>query len=210
MNRICSTIDAINSADSSNTDSIFFDRVLGKKELRKLSFPEFSDWDLYAVKTVGDGSCLLHAMLQGFYVGYGKVRKDRNFMSRLRNELADKLSEEFYSELHKGHLSEFSKDVPEFTRASLQNTLRTNQYLGYGFLDFLSKVFDKDIYIISHATGDLYPTDEHRFCVTGKRESLVLLYSKDHFETIGVKTNKTITTQFSYKNKFIKLLRRKL
>lgn len=196
---------------------------VSRATLSRLKWPRFTDFKVYSLPTIADGSCLIHSILQGFSRRYGhSTKQEKQEMTReIRIALADRLltaipgsDKTYYDILSGGCLREFSEHMPSFTATEMQKLLRSSDYLGYGFLEFLGLAFGKDIYILSLREQGLYITDEYTHSLTKNRESLVLLYRGNHFETVLARSRSaredTLVSQFSPNHEFIKLLQLQL
>lgn len=195
-------------------------RKLDRSSLRRLEWDLFAGHKVFAIGTSADGNCFLHSILQGFCQTYDeeKILKKREFVKVLRQELAKKLGEKsrerpsltYYEILSEGNFESFSIGAPEFTLEGMQKILLSKEYLGYGFLEFLSNMFDKDIYVLSYSEKKLYITDEYRYSIKGNRDSLIILFRGDHFETVGILNGDYINTTFRSDHKIIRRLREQI
>lgn len=178
--------------------------------------PVFKPWNLVKYHTIGDGNCLFHAICNSYFTGYHSEKIDKNHVSRtkmvqvLRQELASKLPE-YYDKLSNGNMATFSKDVPEYTLANMQKTLNSKAYIGYGYLEYIGLVLNKDIYIIDGAKGDLYKSDDIKLYIKGNRPSIVLYYIMNHYELVGLIVDKSsCITHFLPDHPFIKFLHERI
>lgn len=182
---------------------------------------EFSDWNLVRIRTPMDGSCLIHAICKSYNKLYrlgsinGMVLDRHDFVRRLRSSLA-KLFPNYYNQstsLKKfskelnGALS-FGKDENDFTLSRMIKILDSDQSLDYSFFEFISDIFEKDIYVINSDTMDFY-----NYGITYKsRPSIIILFlpKSQHFELVGkVNPDGYISTLFSPDNPLISLARNK-
>lgn len=177
----------------------------------------FEQWNLVRFATPPDGSCLFHAIANSFYQPYrtesinGKHISRAKIISSLRKELAEKL-DKYYETLNNKNTLTFSKDVPEFTLQHMKSELDSNNSIGYGYIEYIGNVLNKDIYILESSRKNVYKTDDQSLIIKGNRPSIVLYYVNDnHYELIGVKNDDgTFNTHFSPEHKFIKFLYGKL
>lgn len=184
---------------------------------------EYSGWEIVRIFTPPDGSCLFHAILNGFSTSYhsgmlnGKQINKEKMVSLFRKELAEKLAETipgeshtYYESLNNGNMKEFSEAVPEFSLKNMQAELNSNNSIGYGYLEFISDIIEKDIYILDADRQDIYISDEA--AVKGDRSSIVIYYSDftGHYELIAIKTEDSFASHFSPKHSFIKFLYEKI
>lgn len=175
-------------------------------------------WNILRYDTIGDGSCLLHAIFNACFKPYregvlhGKVVDRRQMVKDFRNELADCIAEDdVYESLHRGYLSKFSKDIDDYSQANMIKELRSDCNLGYGYFHLISMQIEKDIYIISGDEKDVYITDEYEHILSYDRPAIVLYIQGEHFETVGVETEKgQVNTCFSPDHEFIKYLQKRI
>ena len=173
----------------------------------------FENWKLVRLATLQDGSCLFHAIVSAYSINYLKCSLQGNpitheqIVLKLRKELAVKLPLH-YNNLNNGATNEFSKSVPEFTLDNMQKTLDSKEYIGYGYIEYIGNLLNKDIYILEDIGADLYKFDNPKLIIKGNRPSIVLYYISEHYETVGIlNENGSIDTHFSPNHSFIKFLR---
>ena len=119
--------------------------------------------DLYAIFVPGDGHCLFHSVMLAFDTCYREQRVKGKFVSRykivvdLRKELADKLPE-YYSLINNGYTETFGRDaeIDCFKLEYMQAELRSGNYIGYGYMELISRIFDLDIYILDQSLKDIF------------------------------------------------------
>lgn len=161
-----------------------------------------------------DGHCLFHSLLFAFYVPYkeeslhGKSLSKLQIVINLRHELADRL-DTVYESLSGGNICKFAEAVPEFKMDVMINELRSNHYIGYGYIEYISNLINKDIYIINGNTCDIYISDELPYLIKG-RTSIVLYYKDVHYEPIGLWQEGKYYCHFKACHPFIKFLRAKI
>lgn len=192
---------------------------------RILNFTEngFKHWPmLVRIETLGDGSCLLHAIVNGYYLPY-RTSSDKQgtlqvLIGSLRKEMSQKLSMidaehgdgklTYYQTINNGYMPESSKQTPEFTLDNMMHCLDSSQSLGTGYLDLISRLLNKDLYIISQQTQDLYVTHELPYIVTGKRSAVVIYWDGlGHYELVALKNSQgTFDTYFKPTNPLIEFL----
>ncbi|MEM3062293.1 MAG: hypothetical protein QW303_01920 [Nitrososphaerota archaeon] len=181
----------------------------------------FERWDLVRFKTPADGNCLFHSICNSFYIPYrtgvlegkniNRTELVRTLRSELARKLAMKLSDEkdaptYYSILNKGNTSLFSKEVPEFTLEHMQRELDSSNAIGYGYIEFIGNVLNKDIYILDGVRKDIYISDELPLTIKGNRNSIVLYYTNGHYELVGIRNSEGFDTYFDPNHSFIKFL----
>lgn len=165
--------------------------------------PDFP-YQLVIFPTIGDGSCLIHGILQAYSTIYNDevIYHKGKMVRKLRQELTSLLPR-YYSHLYKGNLTNFSQSVSEYQLDKMSKYLDSSKPLGYGYFHLLSLVLKKDIYIITDQ--GIYLTDEYRYSIK-KQDSIILYYSGNHYETVGFENQ----THFKSNDKIIKFLRAKI
>lgn len=181
----------------------------------------FEKWNLVRFSTPSDGNCLFHAIANSFFVPYhteilnGKKISRREIITYFREELSDKLSEKidnspnsqtYYDTLNEGNTHKFSKNVPEFSIDYMKEQLKSSVAIGYGYIEFLSNVLDKDIYILDGSRFGIYISDELPLTIKGTRSSIILYYDNGHYELIGIQDNDLFHTIFSHEHSFVRFL----
>lgn len=187
----------------------------------------FENWNLIRIDTVGDGNCLFHAIANSFFVPYYTEMVDENKITRkeiiqkIRKELAEKLScpvssqpnsKTHYEIINSGKTSEFPvcPDFPEddFSLENMKKQLDSDKYLGYGYIEYISNMLDKNIYILNDSNNDLYPFEKTELLNIYKRNrsSIVIYYKSNHYELVGILNNGIVDTYFDSDHTFIKFL----
>jgi len=176
------------------------------------------------IATPGDGSCLFHAIAKAYSVVYktgvldGVPLNRRDFIRNLRRQLSERLAEKnpkgerYYDLLGKGEVAKLGKELDEYTLKSLQALLDSDRHVGYEFLQFISDILTKDIYVLNEPTRDVYvtgDTDESSTLYMG-RPSIVILSLGNHFELVGITEPEGIRTLFSPNHPFISAIRDRL
>ena len=194
----------------------------------------FEIWNLIRINTPGDGSCLFHAIENGFSIPYyqeminGEKMDRNNIVRHMRKSLATKLaskvssdpnSKTYYELINSGNTAEFqvSDNLPEYNYSleNMQKQLASNNNIGYGYIEFISNVLNKNIYILSSTGKDIYPFGKSELANIYKKDrlSIVLYYIEneksnnlDHYELIGVMNDGVVDTHFEPDHYFIKFL----
>lgn len=191
---------------------------------------EFLNWsgnfsypNMVRIGTIGDGSCYFHAIIKAFVKEYqekkinGLVIDRRQFISKLRKELAEKLTEKvsknselrYYDILSRGQLTKMSSEEKNvnLTSNNLVSWLDSKKPIDNTFDEYISLVFNKDLYFLNIATKDVYiPGDEE--LLLKNRDSIVILINGAHYELVGLITDdNVIQTQFSPSHPFILKIR---
>lgn len=181
-----------------------------------------SSWKLVRIGTPMDGSCLFHAIINAYFEPYrseilhGTPISRFDIIKRLRTELSIALSSPidpnhphptYYESLNFGNTKEFSQAVPEFSLSYMQNELNSNSPIGYGYMEFIGNILNKDIYILDSKRQDIYITDELPLTIKGTRKSIVIYYMSGHYELVGIENNDgSYSTHFSPNHSLIKTL----
>lgn len=187
----------------------------------------FDDFNMVAIDTIGDGNCYFHALLHAFYIPYRTQLLQDTTVSRytlvksIRNELATRLGEPvdllypsgptYYTELSRGKMYEFGKEIPEYSFEEMRKRLRSNEAVGNEYNEFVSNQLNKDIYILDNHRKDVYITGDDDDLLYKNRSSVVLLYTPGHYELVGIRDSKgKIQTYFSATHPFIQFLRSRM
>ncbi len=186
----------------------------------------YENWALVRFSTPMDGSCLFHAITNAFFPLYYTETKGGKHVSRstiiksLRKELSQKLAVKinnepnapnYYDTLNKGNTSLFAKEVPEFSLDHMQKELNSNTSIGYGYIEYIGNILDKDIYVLEASRHNIYITDELSLTIKGNRPSIVLYYMDGHYELVGIRNDDmSFVTHFSCNHSFIRFLHEKI
>lgn len=196
----------------------------------------FENWDLIRIDTVADGSCLFHAIANGYFVPYStgilnddKITK-REIVQKMRKELSEKLSSRIsddpnskthYEIINSGKTAEFPvySELPDcdFSLNNMIKQLNSDEYIGYGYIEYISNALEKNIYILHQSDKDIYPFEKNELMNLYKknRPSIVVYYIPpnsesigipEHYELVGVMNNGIIDTYFDSDHTFIKFL----
>ena len=185
--------------------------------MRYLNFKKFP-YNLVILSTIGDGSCMFHAILQGFNKTYidGDTPERRNIVRKFRNNLSDLLGETMedgktcYEQLSRGELKDISKEVPEASLENMKKALKTNSWGDQRYLELISNQLDVDIFVINSYEKDVYFTGDYEIYYKNRDSVIILNTNNAHFETIGIKVNSETKTFFDKDNEIIKFLRTKM
>lgn len=192
----------------------------------EIRWPQFSQWKVVRFSTPMDGNCLFHSISNAFFAPYHKEKLRGEHMSRyqivsmLRHELSRKLGEPiskdpgaptYYDLLNGGNTKVFSEAVPEFTLSNMKRELKSNNPLGFGYLEFIGNALEKDIYILEGKRCDIYSSHELPFTIKGNRKSIVLYYIEGHYELVGLElADGTFATHFEPNHSFIRALNKRV
>lgn len=173
--------------------------------------------NMVKIYTEGDGSCFFHAITNSFYRPYitgmvGNTPLDKKgFIRNLRTDLSKQLKYH-YKNLSRGKLEDFSKGegLETFSLTEMEKILDSNMPVDNRFNEYVSNIIDKDIYILDGQTQDVYITGKDDDILYKRRNSIVLLYSNNHYELVGVLQTGIIKTLFDYSDPFIMSIRSRL
>ena len=163
------------------------------------------------ITTIGDGSCFLHAVLQCFNQKYNDMtaQEKMDYVRKIRYYLSESLGENdqrIYKSLSRKEIETISEFIPELKLENMKTYLNSNQWMTIFFLEYISNIFDIDIYIIDSKTKDLYRTGDNEIYYK-KRNSIIIYYIRDlHFESISVSTSEGNKTFFSHESYIIQKL----
>lgn len=185
-----------------------------------------SKWNVVRFDTPMDGSCLFHAIMNSFFEPYHRERiRDKRMLRQelvklLRLELSEcltlpvdptKSSITHYQSLNHGNTVAFAEAVPEFKLSYMQKQLNSYNPIGYGYMEFIGNILDKDIYILEGKRKDIYVTDELPLTINGNRKSIILFYISGHYELVGIENNDgTYSTHFSPNHSLIQHLKKRV
>ena len=189
----------------------------------------FSYDNMVRLYTIADGSCFFHAVVGAFYLPYqtqledGKRFDRRKFIKNLRRDLSIKLDKPEadgktpYDKLSGGELLNTSNIMgePEANKYKVENMkkqLDSEEWSWQLYIEYISNQLNKDIYILDDINQDVFQEDfdfdedlYHK-----ERDSVVVLYLGDHFETVGLDLNGKIHTLFDPNSHFISSIRMRL
>ena len=175
------------------------------------------DEEFVRINTIGDGSCMFHAILQCFNKTYinsnteDKIKIIKQFRKDLSNILDEDMGSDIcYNQLSRGKLKEISSDIPDVSLENMKNDLDSSDWGDIRFLEFISNILNINVFIIYSGNNDLYQTGESDLYIKNRDSIIVYNNLNVHFESIGLKSKNTIRTLFSYEDSVIKKLRSKL
>tara|TARA_R110000824_G_scaffold136969_1_gene300999 strand:+ start:85 stop:651 length:567 start_codon:yes stop_codon:yes gene_type:complete len=160
------------------------------------------------IPTVGDGSCFIHAVIQGFCPPYHKLsQKEKMLLAKsVRNDLALTLQDDpIYKSLSRGEIEEISKNVKEMSKQYMQAYLVSGHWINMSFIELISNIFDINIIIVSNKTKDFYYSGDPEIYFKKRRESVfIYYYDNAHFETMAIETTDGHKTLFDSKSQIVK------
>ena len=201
-------------------------KYLKNKELEPLNWKgERFEYDgMHRKKTLGDGSCYFHAILDAYFVPYrtgrleGRVLDRFDFVKKFREDLAALLNKPrrewggktYYETLSRGELPSLSKAMPEVSLLEMRKGLVSFNSVNYMYHELVSDILDKDVYILDAKSKDVYIIDSDLDLYYKKRNSVVILFIPGHFEVVGVTVDGVLETYFDRRNPFIKAIRKRM
>jgi len=169
------------------------------------------NYNFEPIRTIGDGSCLIHAILQGFSMKYNNLNSD-NEKSKLVRETRFHLSEilevplknynnkKIYQILSRGELEEISKELPEASIEYMKKYLNSSNFLTLQYVELLSEIFDINIIFISEKEKDIYYSGDNELLFKDKRDTVFINYIDEaHYETLKI-NHKTL---FNYDDNLV-------
>lgn len=168
----------------------------------------YTEYPVVRLGAIGDGTCLLHAILQGYNPDYQTaVAKRSAYAARLRTALADFITlqdpevagKSFYESAGDGAVAAV---VP---LDALQTLLRGSEYLGDETYALLGLCLGVNLYVV-RATG----TEVHKYTSyihpLRRQWTVVLNGTVNHYETVGLRTPEGIQTAFVPEDPFLRAL----
>ncbi len=162
---------------------------------------KFTSSDLYMIMIIGDGSCFFHAVLRGFnkdYIRARDVNERKKLAKKLRKAIAETLDEtdengiSEYDKLGGGNYSEYSKAIApvcgdKYSLQALKKELLSDAWVDHAYIQMLSDHIGIDIYLINGISGDIYTTGTDIKLIYKHRNSIVLIYSNNHYNIVGIR-----------------------
>ena len=189
--------------------------MIGSEE--RIDFDRFRDFNIFRIKCIADGSCLIHSALQAFDKRYRRSTVDEKIgiVDRIRREMSillekvninDDQRRIYYEYLGNGAIAELGSKDPEYSLESMKNLFNSRMQLGNETVELLQLILGKTIYVIYENSEDVYnyfyhPPDQNSIC----------LYAIDgHYDLIGIMENSVMKTYFISSHPFISFLKRRL
>lgn len=169
--------------------------------------------ELIVLPTAGDGSCALHAIVQGFHPSYQAGRNPDGtpvnrsaFVRALRNEMAEMLNKPseggdtttWYDRLSRGNLEEFSKaikgvdnEIPDLSREGFDRHLRSRAWLGQEIIEYVGSLLGIGIFVLHEdangVTRGVYALGkESDLYFKGRAKAVIIVsHANKHLSTIG-------------------------
>lgn len=124
-----------------------------------------------------------------------------------RKELAGKFTNKVYNELYDGKIKSFSDYNTEYRYNEMKRVLGTpGELLGYGYLGYISDIFDIDIIVLNEKIMNLYNSDEYKYTIKG-RKTIIIVYNNNKYEpVIMFNENNEVTTYYSPEDPIVEKL----
>jgi hypothetical protein len=171
------------------------------------------DFEFVKISAIGDGSCMFHAILQGFNKTYtSSSNQQKQVMCRqFRNDLSSVLSEEIngkvcYDQLSRGQLKTFSEFVPETSLTRMKKSLKSNEWGDMRFIEMISNLMDINIIIIDYGKKNIYHMGDFELFIKPRDSIIIMVTNNIHFDTVGVNFSSGIRTLFSYNETVVQQL----
>jgi hypothetical protein len=171
------------------------------------------------IHTPADSNQIYHALLNACSLVYrdkgidGMELKASHIVKMLRSDLAiafgtpDVSGKRPYDRLLNGDIATFADGDPSKTFAFLQDQLLNAPFIPKVLMGFVSDAMAVDIYMVSAATRSVEPAVADVNELYKRRRSIVILYSNNHYELMGIKNQRGhITTLFKPDHPFISRL----
>lgn len=188
----------------------------GDDEIQLLVVPWYTEYPVYRMATIGDGSCFFHAVLKAIYGPYqdAKAYDARQSMTRrLRRDLSWLLDQPFPGDEKKTYW----ESSPVFTEGNslgltsgtdyslkgLQRLFNSSSWVGQEAYSYVSEVLGIDIYVMIARQDDLQPVYKPD-TVHPEWPSIVISGNGSHFEAVVLKVQDgLLQTVFPYDHSFI-------
>lgn len=182
---------------------------------------------LWKFHAIGDGSCLLHAILLGFATGYrtqqvqGRPLNRVEYVRGMRQKLADFLYEKdeqgvrVYDRLANGNLASLGAQGDEATKYTIEHMyahIVSTSDLEFQMLELISWFVRRNILILSGNTRDVYKTGLVVDTYRPEWFSVVLWHTSSggdgggHFDLVGISHENMIVTHFTHEHPFIQAI----
>jgi hypothetical protein len=146
---------------------------------------------VYRIATIGDGSCLVHAVLKSINDEYGEETRYRNKSRQakaLRTYLADRIKDKsFYRQLGGGSFQELSQQVPEFKQSNLMKLFKSDEWLGNEAFVVMTAALGFSLIVVNLCDNELVIYDQPYWAKDEEKSPVVIvLATTQHYETIAI------------------------
>ena len=177
---------------------------------------------LVRLMMIGDGSCFFHSIAYAYHIPYrlgqlnGAPIDREKFIRELRRDLSKVLDRPahpggpiIYDTLSRGKLREFAEGYADYSLENMKRELDSSQPVDSVYIEFVSNLLNKDIYILDNRKKDVYVLGDYDLYYKG-RPSIILLYTGNHYDLIGLRCNNGIKTHFSPNHDLIRSIQTRL
>lgn len=191
------------------------------KGLTRFVIKEY-EGETYKVETLPtEESCYFHAVLYAFNKAY-QNNSSTEFRTKLSREFRELLAERLdssnfdgeliYDTLSEGTLRSFSNSIPKYKRKNLIKLLRQNKSVDHSYHELVCDYIEKDIYIISEDTRELYRLSNEKIYIKNRPSIFILYLEGDpgHYSLLVEKINGRYISCFDVKDKITQHHRKKL
>lgn len=175
------------------------------------------DIEFVKISAIGDGSCMFHAILQGFNKTYNDASaiKKRLICREFRDSLGTVLGEKVngkvcYEQLSRGELGQFAKAIPDASLPRMQQALKSNEWGDMRFIELISNLMELNIVILDYGTKEIYHTGDFELLFKPRDTIIIMVTNNVHFDTVGVKFGAGVRTLFSYDEPVVQQLLSKM
>lgn len=178
--------------------------------LETLACSWYTEYPVVRIGTVGDGNCLLHAMLQGYNPEYQAREEGRAaYARRLRTAMAEFMTlsdpespgNTFYASAGAGAVAAvYPLDV-------LQALLRGSEYLGDEAYALLGLCLGVNLVVVRATGTDVYKHAAYLYPLR-RQWTVVLNGTGNHYETVGLETPEGLQTAFLPEDPFVQAYER--
>lgn len=175
------------------------------------------DFQFVVIPAIGDGSCMFHAILQGFNKTYNhsnnaeKRKMCREFRDNLGSVLGEKIGDKIcYDQLSRGELRSFAEVVPGASLDKMQRSLKSNEWGDMRFIELVSNLMEINIIILDYNEKDIYHTGDYELLIKPRDTIIIVVNNNVHFDTVGVKFQSGVRTLFSYDEPIIQKMLSKM
>lgn len=150
-------------------------------------FEQDNLYDYYIKNTIGDGSCLIHSLLQAIDEDYrnGNTNYKKSTAHAYRKNIAKLFTEEDFN-LYKEYYGYSFENQPQYNNQVKRIIESPSSYLEIEFISFLSRINNINIFAFMQSEGVIIP-----YCLSGltfkdDRKTIFIYYSpqNSHFESI--------------------------
>jgi hypothetical protein len=151
----------------------------------------------------------------------GEYISKKMLVKNIRESLAVTLNKKtsegktYYNTLARGTLSTIIENMANYTLENMQKELASSSCLDQGYLEYISMIFNKNLYILDEEAGDVQPyfyENDRDLFIKPDRGCIVLLYNpnKIHYDLCVIKKRGIFQSYFKLDHQFIKELDQRL